>query len=150
RVEFHVSSSFTGDEQVKLLEAAQDWGFFSQDRIRFKLIYDGYTPPGTPSIIRVHSQDAIVRSYDEIQQAIRGTDYQANGWYEPVVNRLYLVVDRLDGEKFRLVATHEMGHAAGLRWPDCDEDLKQTCEHARDPSALMAQRYSNNPLGPGD
>jgi hypothetical protein len=119
----------------KLRQAAQDWSEFSHGRINIRI-----TRQDDPSLPHIHRMLSWMPK-------VRDKGDRRLGWFSG--SQIYLIVDRIAPEQLTGLATHEMGHAAGLEWPLCDEDVHD-CVHSPDPDAIMAPEFYGQPLGPSD
>ncbi len=141
RVRFSVDGAFTAPEREALQQATDDWFILSGGHIDFSLSYDFDNDTGNPHIYRLESWMSVVREKDAKASADLGAPYAQGGWQGS--DDIYLVVDRYLPGQIRYLATHELGHAAGLAWPNCRES-RSFCIHSPDPKAVMF------PSGPHD
>lgn len=145
---FAVDDGFSPTERTALQEAVDSWRTFSSGHVDFTLSYDLDLNNGDPHIWRVESWEKIVKDADA-NASSPGKPFVLDGWETGTYN-IFLVVDRMGpGDHLSYLATHELGHAAGLSWPYCFAD-KSDCHHSPDPNALMASAFANQPFGASD
>lgn len=144
RHSFHADTAFTAAEAAAIEGAATDWYAFSNGRIDFQVAFDldRVEHNSEPQVLKVYSTDDDVRELDAGDPEFKIFGWALNG-------RVHLVIDRVPPDKLRILAAHEFGHVAALRWPNCKSAL-QYCEHSPDDEALMAMNFSGNPLGDAD
>jgi hypothetical protein len=115
--EIHADTSFTPTERLYIIQAAKEWELFSNNRIKFNIIFDlnlvDYSLMANKStIIRVHSSSNVVKCMDEKNK------YNTLGlcyYSSDTIRTIYIVFDRLnDYNLFKLVAMHELGHYINL------------------------------------
>jgi hypothetical protein len=141
----HADTAFTPAERTEIVAAADDWLGFSGGRVHQTIAFD--VDWSSTTSVASHGQEAMmmraldwmpmVDALDQRTTAWRkaGKKIRVYGWTEQAPVRIFLVVDRF--ENLREVATHELGHAAGLLWPDCNP-LEVDCDHARSKDSIMS------------
>ena len=157
-ITWYADESFTPPERAAILAAPVNWSTFSHGRIQNAVTFDSPAPPLAARIRRVVTTDQVVKDENARETLARGTVFVSLGWSErPVLaehpRELFVVMDLLDvaDRQLERVVTHEMGHAAGLRWPGCPTpDPFQKCDHSPVTTALMNNAVGNNDLGPAD
>lgn len=148
---FYADKAFTADERAGIDTAAADWLAFSGGKIHDVIMFED--PPFEGARIRrVLSTDQVVKDENTKEATARGLpSFTSLGWSAKGPPRtVYLVVDLVPTDQIAHLLEHELGHAAGLRWPGCVEDALQLCDHSPDPTALMFAAFKNSPLGPAD
>jgi hypothetical protein len=144
----HADTAFTPPERDALNKAADDWLGISKGRIHFTPIYD-VDFSSTSSVVSHGSEAMIIRALAwmpivDVQDTRISSRYgrrtRVYGWTESDPVRVYLVVDRI--ERLKEIAVHELGHAAGLVWPNCDP-AREDCDHVNDRSSIMAAAYDD-------
>jgi len=148
-IDFHASEDWREDERPELVGATADWRAFSSGRVRHSIKF-GAASFWSPQILRVESWMPVVKDAEARQTEKRKSSTTLFGWHASDPRRIYLVVDRVPLNQLRHLATHELGHAAEIEWPNCKETPEQRCVHSPDPNAAMAAAFSNAPLGPSD
>jgi hypothetical protein len=134
---FRGDPSFSAEERVDIMRATDDWMRFSSGRINHIVSFESLGAAWEPRIIRVESTSPLVLSQEAEQAAKRGVKtFTVLGWQSDSPMRVYVVADRARPPVLRKVAAHELGHAAGLQWPDCDKS-KRDCPHSPVPGAIM-------------
>lgn len=115
--EIHADISFTSTERLYILQAAKDWETFSNNRIKFNIIFDlnliDYSLMSDKStIIRVHSSAQVIKEMDEkIKANTLGICYYTSD----TIRTIYLAFDRLkDYNTLRATTAHELGHYIDL------------------------------------
>ncbi len=143
RVRFAPDPAFTLAERAQLQRAVDEWFAFSDGRVDFSLApYALELDDSSPHIYRTESWMRVVRAKE------RELKTQLAGWAtnDPHV---FLVIDWVAPDQLWILAAHELGHVAGLQWPNCDGTRKE-CIHSPDPRALMAPAFSGQPFGASD
>jgi len=135
----HVDTAFTPAERAAIVEATKEWERFSSGRVHIEAVFDlDFDSVETlkkfqdaPIIVRAESWMSIL---DDTPQGVLAW---TNG-----KRQIVLIVDRIPS--FKPVIMHEMGHAAGLAWPDwCPADAygQADCNHSPDLDSIMSARY---------
>lgn len=147
----HFSDTFEGSEftdpaeQAALKGAADAWRTLSKGQIDFTISFDA-TTPNAKHFHRVKSDDKIVLDYEARQEK---QPFIVFGWHD-ASGDIYLVVNDVPLEQLHTLVAHELGHAAGMRWPLCLQSHSD-CIHSPDPHAVMAPEFSGAPaLTPSD
>lgn len=140
-------------EQAAITRAGDMWRAMSKGQIdmRFAFTPEGATTAGG-AILRVHKADPDVVAYNAAQQKAGNepAGWSVLGW--EIGQTVHIVIDGngITSDNLHSLVAHELGHAAGLRWPFClagNED----CVHSPDPHAVMAPAFSGAPeLTPSD
>lgn len=149
---FHADQAFTPEERDSLALAANDWYAFSDGQVDYRVMFDLDTLRTLePMILRAESWMDEVRAYESLLKNEDYEPYHVAGYKQSNPLRITLVMDRVGGvpSDLRYLAAHEMGHVAGLKWPDC-YDTSLVCKHSPDPSALMAPVFSAAPFNDAD
>ncbi len=141
RTRFAVDNGFSPNERAALQRATDNWFVFSESHVDVSLSYALDTDEDHPHIYRVQSWMQVVKDQDKKATVDPAKPFIHLGWES--AGTIFLVIDRIRPEHLAIIATHELGHAAGLAWPDCLERLPQTdCHHSPDPTALMAPEFN--------
>jgi hypothetical protein len=135
-------------EQAALTQAVDDWRAFSGGQIDMAVVFSG---PGRATIHRLKGDDPIVTA-QEAKHKEASPDagpFYLDGWESD--GDVYLVAERVVLAQLHTLAAHELGHAAGMRWPLCFNNVDQACVHSPDPTAVMAATFSGAPaFNPSD
>lgn len=136
---FHADADFTATERVAIVAATNEWRTFSSGRVDLRVAFDldfnsiealkKYKD--APVIIRAESWMSVVQ--DEPGNVIAYTNGK---------RQIVIIVDRVPS--FLPIVMHEMGHAAGLRWPDwCPQSPRgeADCDHSPDLNSIMSAAY---------
>lgn len=146
---YHADTAFNVEQRLAIGWGADALLGFTAGRVNQTLVFDldfestmsVIRRSREPMVLRVESWMAPVQAVDAAVSARRGKDTKVWGWQDDDPIRVFLVVDRIPPASFRYIAAHELAHAAGFRWADCDTS-KEDCTHARDASSLMFAAYS--------
>lgn len=146
---FHGDVTFTPEEREAHARGTQGWKEFSSGLVNVSVIYDldfndmdsvrryGYGPV----VVRVGESNELVIAQDKVtRERIGNQQAKTLGWTSGV--RIYLIWDRIPN--MQGVFEHEVGHAVGMRWPNCNPE-KQDCFHSPSTPALMNAIDGNSP-----
>lgn len=143
---WHASASFRESERAAIVGAAADWRRVSAGRIDYTVVFDldADRHADQPQIRRQTPWDLDVLEFERVEGQRRGTAaYHVWGWAEGV--RIVLVIG--EAPSVRRLAMHELGHAAGLRLPNCTHG---DCTHTSDPGALMSYPFTSSDFNKSD
>lgn len=159
-VDFVADPTFTEDERAAISVAVNNWAGWSSGRIRLSVTYG--VPVGTPArIVRTSAdKDPLASMEAERRKTFDLPGYTLWGLTTGDPPRIYLAMDRIPPADLHMIVSHEMGHAAGLYWPDCNDEPraamfpngKKDCAHVNTPGSLMFPAYDGpaTAWGPAD
>jgi hypothetical protein len=147
RQQLAVDNAFSPPERADIQQAVDDWFAFSEGHIGFTLTYNIDPKVDQGHIFRVESWMKVVLDEEAEMAKKHGVpEFHLAGWEDD--GDIYLIVDRA-GPLLKHLATHELGHEAGLKWPNCQKPSWE-CVHSPDPKALTAATLSDTVLGEAD
>jgi hypothetical protein len=133
---FYAESSFTLDEQLAILGAAEDWRTWTKGRVQILVMWNS---EGSPRIGKKSATDPETLRIQETRAKELGRPtLQVFGWAPG--QDIYLVTDHIPEGQLRGVAAHEMGHALGLRRPNCH--APDDCYHLTVQGSVMSPWYA--------
>lgn len=138
--DFHGDPAFTDAERRAIVQGMSEWSDFSQGHVAFTVAFD-YAGQDGPRIRKVAADDQRTKAFEAAQE---DQPFTVNAW-TTADDEVNLVVERVPFEQLHTLAAHELGHAAGLRWPWCFSKPHQECIHSPDPKAVMARTFSGAP-----
>ncbi len=157
---FSADESFTPEERPQLLAAVKELREISANRIKQDVVFRT-AAYSEPKIFRMLSSSSVVKDAEEKQARRFGVKgYTLFGWQNDDPPRIFLVVDRVPVDQLHNLAAHELVHAAGLKWPDCDHEPRapfhegtsgeRDCSHVKGDESLRSQSFTNTSFGPAD
>lgn len=132
----HGDVDFTDVERAAIISATNEWRSFSGGRVDIKVVFD--LDFDDESAMQYKQAPVIIRVDSTMRLGVDpGTIAFTNSHHQ-----IALIMDRLTS--FRPVVMHEMGHAAGLRWPDWCPSTRYgdaDCDHSPDLNSIMSAVY---------
>lgn len=134
-------------EQAAIMKAGQMWRDLSGGQIDMHFAFtmaDGAGAAGGV-ILRMQSTDPETLAYNASQIAKNHypATWHVDGW--TTGQTVHLVINEVAIGDLPSLAAHELGHAAGLRWPFCIEG-QVDCVHSPDPHAIMGAAFTGAPV----
>ena len=130
--DIHADTAFSTLEKKCILQAAKEWELFSNNKIKFNIIFDlniiDYSLVKDKStIIKVHSSAEIIKSMDKkIDSDTLGICYYTSD----TTRAIYMVFDRLQNlNTFKCTMMHELGHYINLGHTDGHSIMNKHIKH---------------------
>ncbi len=143
-LQWRADTAFTKSERDEILQGFEDVRQFTAGRVTTSIAWD-VDFSSTASVVGASQSPLLARSYSWMRsvQAVDaeissryGYKTTVRAWTESSPLRIFFVVDRIT--QLRTTASHELIHAAGARWPNCDSSTTD-CDHVPDSSSIMSR-----------
>lgn len=143
-IAWHGDTAFTKGERDLIEAGFADVTKFTSGRVTTSVTWD-VDFSSTPSVLlaaqgpllgRSQSWMKPVQAADAEISARYGYQTTVRAWTESNPLRIFFVIDRIT--QLQQTASHELIHAAGARWPNCDSTNKD-CDHVTDGDSIMSR-----------